>query len=176
MTIDDGLIKNYLSQIHAMGGISAETLVSMYDAGIALGLEKAEAGSLAEELIVQGLIELHTLAGGVSLTGEGFEKLGLRNTVAAKCSRQLSKGPVASDEDHKILAEIVNEIRLAFGQLAADFKVAEELIIDLKTLEVQLLSPRPKISIIKSILGSCQNLLAGLKGGEVISTTLASLI
>jgi aspartate racemase len=53
----------------------------MYEVGRSLGLGKVEAGALAEELMVAGLVELKTLAGAITITADGLRYLGLDTTV-----------------------------------------------------------------------------------------------
>ena len=66
--------QNYLLELYQMttGDINAQ--VSMYDVGAAIGLEKNDAGKLAEDLIGDGLVAVKTLSGGIGITDLGVEK------------------------------------------------------------------------------------------------------
>ena len=63
--------KRYLTELctKTQGDIGAQ--VSMYNVGAAIGLEKTEAGMVAEALIVEGLAELRSLSGGIGITAQG---------------------------------------------------------------------------------------------------------
>ncbi len=65
----------YLNQLYTMTQGDPGVQVSMYDIGAALGVEKSEAGALAESLIIQDLAELKTLSGGIAITGNGLKAL-----------------------------------------------------------------------------------------------------
>ena len=68
-------MNNFLQQLYQMssGDVTAE--VSMYDVGASLGLDKSDAGAVAEDLIIDGYAELKNLTGGISITTEGLRML-----------------------------------------------------------------------------------------------------
>ncbi len=66
---------------------------------------------------------------------------------------------------------ILTAVRKELPGLAAEAADLEEIILDIKTLEVQLLSPRPKTAILRAGLDSIQ---AALKAAG--ATALASRI
>lgn len=156
METDEHKGKEYLEELHRLTGGDTETQISMYDVGAAIGLDKSQAGSIAEELMVQGQAELRTLAGGISITVEGLTALGI--TVATPQSAEsgfhLSKGPVADDSDRRTMQLISEEIKKAVSGLKLEFDLLEEIVLDLKTIEIQMLSNKPKIPILREILRS----------------------
>lgn len=145
--------------------------VSMYDLGIALGLAKAAAGSAAEELMVEGLAELRTLAGGISITAEGLAALGIvpiSGEAASATGRRLSKGPLLDTSDRELIDQLLSELRLR-PQSGKTLGELEEIVVDLKTLEVQLLSPAAKTAIVREIL--CSLRAAFQKFGDPTANT-----
>ncbi len=92
MDSEDLKSKDYLEELYRQTGGDVEVQVSMYDVGAAIGLDKTEAGSLAEQLMVQGQTELRTLAGGISITPEGLAVLGISTPVAAFSRKQPPSG------------------------------------------------------------------------------------
>ena len=158
--MDNDDLKNigYLEELYRQTGGDIEVQVSMYDLGAAIGIDKAEAGSLAEQLMVQGQAELRTLAGGISITPEGLAALGISSPPehSAENSLHLGDGPVADETDGHTVHLLTEEIKNEISVHSLDYNLLEEIVLDLKTIEVHMLSPRPKISVIREIFRSLQ--------------------
>lgn len=153
--------QSYLAELYRLtaGDVSAQ--VSMYDVGAALNMEKTAAGRLAEDLIGEGLVEVKTLSGGIGITAMGIERAqaaGLCGESAA-APLALGRGPVLEEENKAAVIAIVQEIKSALSQQSAPYDCLEEMVIDIKTLEVQLLSPKPKTAIVREVLHSVGNTL-----------------
>jgi hypothetical protein len=148
--------QDYLLELYQMttGDINAQ--VSMYDVGAAIGMEKNDAGKLAEDLIGDGLVAVKTLSGGIGITDLGIEKAqsaaGAGPTTAATID--LGKGPVMEEKAMEVMAPLIKEIQTRISRNEAAYGQIEEMVMDLKTMEVQLLSPRPKTAIVREILRS----------------------
>jgi len=158
--------RHMLEELYQQTKGDLQQTVSMYDLGAALGLAKAAAGAVAEELMVEGLAELRTLAGGISITAEGLAALGIvpiAEEAAQATGRRLSLGPLLDDGDRKLITQLLSELRLR-PQGGKTLGELEEIVLDLKTLEVQLLSPAAKTAIIKEVLRSLH--AAFLKQGD----------
>ena len=72
MGLENGQMKQYLLELYEQSQGESQSESSMYEIGAALGLEKSEAGALAEDLIIEGYAELKNLAGGITITAEGI--------------------------------------------------------------------------------------------------------
>ncbi|WP_457577315.1 hypothetical protein, partial [Desulfomarina sp.] len=171
------MIKPFLTELYNQTGGNMEQQVSMYDIGRAIGLDKAEAGATAEEIMIQGLAELKTLSGGIAITRQGLEELGIteKTTNPEKTGLVLGDGPTVEESEKKGIADLLNEIRLATAQGNMEYELLEEIIFDIKTLEIQLLSPRPKTAVIREILLALKELMK--KSGktelsEILKTTV----
>ncbi len=168
MATEEDKGKEYLDQLYRLTGGDTQAQVSMYEVGAAIGLEKNAAGSLAEELMVLGQADLRTLAGAISITLDGLAAIGI--TVAAPQSTDsgfhLGKGPVADDHDRKTMQQVVEEIKKSVAGLQLEYILLEEIVLDLKTIEVHLLSPKPKISILREIIRSVHAALAAAHADE----------
>ena len=163
MTSDELTKRNFLDIVYRQTDGDPSAQVSMYEAGAALGLEKSGAGLLAEGLMVEGLVELRTLSGGISITNEGMACLGYSARGSSVTAEpQLGTGELLTQEDRDLLAKLNAEIQAAVSSRQLDYALVEELVIDLKTIEVQLLSPRAKTMIIREVLRSLQTALAGV--------------
>lgn len=178
MDMNNSEAMDFLVELYNRTEGSEENQVSMHDVGAALGMDKSQAGALGEELIVEGLADLRTLAGGIAITSQGLEmlqKAGLITAVIAKSDFQLSGGPVLQEADHEEIEKILEKIRQAVSQQTAAFEVLEEIVIDLKTIEVQLLSPKPKTAVVCQVFSSLQSSLKEL-GLDELSTIFAGVI
>lgn len=169
--------KSYLQQLYTMTNGDMEAQVSMYEVGINLGMDKTEAGTLAEDLMVQGLLELRNLAGAISLTKEGLKYIGMEvpGKLSAAATETLSSGAVVTSGDLRVIQEICAKIRLAIEQSTGEFTHIETLVFDLKTIDVQLLSPSPKLAILKATLQSCEDSLRALQAhsaADAVSSVL----
>ena len=160
--------KAYLEELYRLTGGDTEMQVSMYEVGAAIGLDKSEAGSLAEELMVQEQTELRTLAGGISITIQGLAVLGIDVAApqSAESSFQLSKGPVTAASDRQAIQLLTEEIKSEISGLKLNYDLLEEIVMDLKTIEVHLLSPKPKTAVLREILRSLHIALETAHAGK----------
>ena len=126
--------------------------VSMYYIGSLLGLERDAAARVAEELIGLQMIEIKTLAGGIGISATGSEMVqGLIGPLAAGAGEITGLGdePLLNSASRQALEQIVADIKDQVGALGLDFDALTELMADLKTIDAQLESSRPKTAIIR---------------------------
>ena len=138
--------------------------VSMYDIGGLLGLERDAACRVAEELIGLQMVEIRTLSGGIGISAAGSEMvLGLIGPLAANLgeSAKLGGQPLLNSASRQALEQVVSEIKDKSGTLGFDFDSLSELMADLKSLDAQLGSPRPKTAIIRACLHSISGVVKG---------------
>ncbi len=142
--------------------------VSMYDVGASLGFDKPESGKLAEDLIGNGLVEVKTLSGGIAITPEGVDAaLSADNDLNGVGGLNLDAGPILTDAGRQALESLLNEIKVEIGRMTPGYPAMEEMVIDMKTVEVQLLSPNPKTAIVREVLRSLQSALEAAGNGPV---------
>lgn len=150
--------KSFLQQLYQMSGGDITSDVSMYVIGEQLGLDKTKAGSIAEDLIIDGFAELKTLAGGITITPKGLEEIGKGERSGTGDSpasaHVLGSQEVLDDKDRQAVENMLDDVKQALFSHVQNYHGLEEIVIDIKTVETQLLSPRPKSSIIKAVLGS----------------------
>lgn len=177
MATEEDKGKAYLAQLYQLTGGDTQAQVSMYEVGAAIGLDKSAAGSFAEELMVQGQAELRTLAGGISITVDGLAVLGFAVTEPQSADNgfHLSKGPVADDTDRGTMQQITEEIKKSIARRQLEYSLLEEIVLDVKTIEVYLLSPRPKTAVLREILRSLHAALVAANADKT-ATLLKNLI
>ena len=177
MDIEDLNLKGYLEELYRQTGGDTEVQISMYELGGAIGYNKAEAGSLAEQLMVQGQVELRTLSGGISITPDGLATLGIATppSQAAQSAQKLSHGPVVDDTDRQLVRLLVDNVKSKISGLDLGYDLLEELVLDLKTIEVHMLSPKPKTAVLRELFRSLHNALDTAKA-ENIGAQLRAII
>ena len=152
----------FLQELYNRAEGDFEVQISMYDLGADLGLEKDDVAALGQDLFIEGLAEMKTLSGGMGITQKGLDALGI--TITPKNATQvlsLGSGTVLDDQGEKTVHELLDKIRSGLDNKAFPFDLMEEIIIDLKTIEVQMLSPNPKTLIIREIFKSIKQNLQG---------------
>ncbi|MBW2658068.1 MAG: hypothetical protein JRC87_00490 [Deltaproteobacteria bacterium] len=158
MDSDSTTNRTYLAELYRETNGNTDATVSMLDIGTAVGFEEGEARNTAENLMILGLVELKTLSGGIGITGEGLKELGITPEPAANSvsdeNLQLGREVVLDDAGKLLVESLITELKSAITREKADYQLLEESIIDLKTIEVQLLSPSPKVAIVREILRS----------------------
>lgn len=150
MSFEDSSRQAFIQELYNRAEGNFEIQISMYDLGTDLGLEKKETAALAQELFIEELAEMKTLSGGMGITQKGLDALGINITPKDETqSYRIGSGPVLDDQEKKAVHELLNKIRAGLDNKAFSFDLMEEIVIDLKTIEVQMLSPNPKTLIIR---------------------------
>ncbi len=177
MHLDDLSNKSFLEELYRQTKGDLQSQASMYEVGASMGLAKGEAGSLAEELMVAGLVELRTLSGSVSITREGLSSLGIAAPAAPAegVNQKFSDGPAANKADREILSRLIDTMKTCLSEMKMEYTRLEEIIIDLKTLEVQLMSPAPKVAVCRELLRSLHTSFQVIDN-KTVTSQLAPLI
>ncbi|UCF94780.1 MAG: hypothetical protein JSW39_11695 [Desulfobacterales bacterium] len=142
------------------GDLAAQ--VSMYDIGEALGLDRENSARVAEELMGLQLVEIRTLSGGIGIRAEGVEaasKLGAGSDAGAGAVLKLGDDPLLNQAGCQAVEQATAELKSRTGQMGLEFKALTELMADLKTIDAQLGSSRPKTAIIRECLRSIKGVL-----------------
>lgn len=161
MNADDFSGKSFLDELYRQTKGDLAARVSMYNVGATLGLSKSESASLAESLMVENLVELKTLAGGIGITSDGLAILGVTAVTHVATNQTLcfSNGPLATDQDRRMIEQIVKQIKDSLSGHTVAYDYLEEIVIDLKTIDLHMLSPRPKIAVLRALLRSLHEAL-----------------
>lgn len=141
-----------------VGNAAGQT--SMYDIGAGLGLDRAAAKQVAEELIGWGLVEVRTLSGGIGITEEGLAEAGKHGAAAGPETLRLGNDPVLSEKVLSAVQETVVSLKAGISDLGLAFEPLSELMADLRSIDAHLLSPRPKTAVVRALF---ESILAVLK-------------
>lgn len=168
MSFENETQKAFLLELYRSADGAAGVQRSMHAVGAAIGLDKEHAGKTAEELIGKGWVEIKTLSGGIGLTAEGIEtaqQAGAGGGSGSGPLTKLGKALLLADAERAAVEKILAEIRQSISGLKTEYPQLEEMVLDVKTGEVHLLSPRAKTAVIREVLRALQPALtrAGAK-------------
>lgn len=163
--------QQFLIHLFEQTGGDPGTQVSMYDVGEGLGLDRNTASRVAETLIGLQLVEIRTLSGGIGISADGaseVKRLMGSASPADGSPAKLADRPVMDSTSCSGVEQVAGELKSRAGKLGLDFDGLSELMSDLKTIDAQLGSSRPKTAIIRECLHSLKENLEGLAEGEIL--------
>ena len=167
----DDLGQQFLIQLFEQAGGDVSTQVSMYDIGEALGMDRDTASSVAQELMGRQLAEIRTLSGGIGISADGsarIQKLMGPMTSDSSEPADLGHGPVLNSAGQQTVGQVISELKNQTGSLGLDFDTLGELMADLKTMEAQLDSSRPKTAIIRECLRSVLDVVEKAQSRQMV--------
>lgn len=161
--------KSFILELHKMTGGDVDAQVSMYDIGATLGMDKGATTAMSQDLMIEELVELKTLSGGIGITRKGLDLLQRDGLIAGAALPvvSLSRGLIIDRQDREQIDGLLNEINRGIYSSSTRYEQLAELVIDVKTLETQLLSPRPKTAVVRATLASAIHSLAAVGSGEL---------
>ena len=163
--------QQFLIQLYEQTKGDSTVQVSMYDIGDQLGLDRDIASTVAQELIGSMLVEIRTLSGGIGISADGSQMAQKLLRPAAAGGDEFSKlddTPLLNASGRHAVEQIVSELKNQAGALELDFDTLTELMADLKTMDAQLGSSRPKTVIIRACLVSVLAVLKNFSGNKTV--------
>ncbi len=154
--------QQFIIELFGQTGGDPSAQVSMYDIGSLLGLERDAASRVAQELIGLQLAEIRTLSGGIGISPAGSELVqGIMGPPVSDSAGAIRLGnELQLTADGRLAVEqVVAEIKNQAGTLELDFDSLTELMADLKSIDAQLESSRPKTAIVRECLFSISKVL-----------------
>ncbi len=172
----DETLRAFISALRAQMDAGGPQQASMFAVGESLGMDRPAAQRAAEALIGMGLVEVRTLAGDIGLSDEGTALCDtLTGPGAGDAPNGLGGGPFMTDADRRVTETIAGQVKHLAGDKSWAFDVLTDLMADLKTIDAQLLSSRPKTAIIKECFRSIHALLADAGLSEVADSVAGVL-
>jgi hypothetical protein len=127
--------------------------------GAALALDKSAASKVSEELIGWGMVAVKTLSGGIGITAEGLAEARRLGGGGEALKPALGKEPIIDDAGRSLVERSLAKLKTQVEAVKLEYSAMEELVADVRTIEAQLISPRPKSVIIRECLVSIQRIL-----------------
>ena len=173
MTFEENhpLVQQMLAELYRRTGGDPAGHVSMYDLGAAAaGLDRQVAQEVGQALIGAGLASIVSLSGSISITVEGIARIEAEGppprTAAAV---RLGDGPVLGAEAVEAVEAAVARLKSAAGERGWSFDLLCEVMADLRTIDAQLQSPRPKTAIVRAGLQDIAAVLHGAGDRDLFS-------
>ena len=138
----------FLAEAYRLTGGDLSAKVSMYDVGEAIGADRDEASMLAQELMGLSLLDVRSLSGGIGITEQGVEAVAPSGPAGGPAADRLGDGPILSGADAGIVNRVMDRVKKDAGGLGLAFDALNELMADIRTVDVQMASPRPKTAVI----------------------------
>jgi hypothetical protein len=154
--------RQFLIQLFEQTNGDPSAQASMYAVGESLGMDRDTSCRVAETLMGLQLVEIRTLSGGIAICPDGAEEVkGLMGgtTPTATAPGKLSDQPIMDQIDCQAVQQVAEKIKSQTGRLGLDFDGLSALMADLKTIDAQLGSSRPKTAIIRECLCSLKEIL-----------------
>jgi hypothetical protein len=129
----------FLAAICEQTGGDPGRSVSMWAAGEGLGFDRNQTENVAMELVSEGLLEVKSLSGGVSLTESGLARA--RNVAPT------------SGETGGGLPEFVESLEKALPKMNLPPVLRVDLELDARVLRMQLTRSAPLAAVVKAVLG-----------------------
>jgi len=164
MSLDqlDNDAKQLLLHLYRETGGDESVQLSMYEAGATIGLDREAASRMTEDLIGWEMVELRTLSGGIGISEKAIKEIEASGLAGLKESDPLAafgKDAIIDADARKAVEQITVGIKNRAGALGLDFDRLSEVMADLKTIDAQLDSPRPKTSVVRDCLRSIRVVL-----------------
>ncbi len=151
--------RQFLENLYTRTGDDANAQVSMYELGTALGLDREESRTTAEDLMAEGLLEIRTLSGGVALSEEGRALFSDAATDdAASEDNRLGQTSPMEERQCNLVEQTLAQLKIEMGGLGLTYESLTEMLADVRTIEAQLISPRPKTAVVRICLEGLRDL------------------
>ena len=173
-------------------------MVNMWELGNELGFDKAETNRISQYLVGEYLMEYAAQGGIIAITHQGiievedalsnpeeptqyFPPVNIINIHHMQNS-QIQQGTIESTQSQFVELKIINDIQ-EFIELLKDklpdlclnVEDMSEIEADIKTVQSQMASSKPKKGVLRECLSSMQRVLEGV-AGSVVAQQLITLI
>jgi hypothetical protein len=159
-TIDlDPTSRQFLETLYARTGADADAQASMYDLGAAIGLDREQSTVTAEDLMAEGLLDIRTLSGGVALSEAGralFDDEA--SDKAGEPDHRLGEHSPMDTRQRDLVEQTLALLKTDMGSQDLAYETLTEMIADVRTIEAQLVSPRPKTAVVRACLEGLRGL------------------
>lgn len=177
----------FLLELYKLTDGNTTSMVSMWDIGKTLGFDRDTTIKVVQYLQGEGLLDYKALGGIIGITHRGVMEVEesmknkekptehfppLINIISAQNiimthstvqqGHSLTQYTTIDETNKKNLNDIVKELKELVGKSKIDSEKEAELAADTKTIETQLLSPKPKTRIIVDALASVKNVVQGV--------------
>ncbi len=153
--------RQFLETLFYQTGDDADAQISMYDVGAAMGLDREQSTATAEDLMAEGLLEIRTLSGGVGLSDEGRALFSQEaDGQAGSQDDRLGEDSPMDQRQCELVEKTLTLLKADVGEQHYAYETLTEMIADVRSIEAQLISPRPKTAVVRACLEGLRDLAA----------------
>jgi len=134
-----------------------EAQISMYTIGETIGLDRDASTAAAEDLMAQGIVEIRTLSGAIGLSHDGAGLMADAPGNDDGGSLHLGTESPLNATQGEMVEQVLTVLKSELGESGLDYETLGEVIADIRTIEAQMASPRPKTVIIRESLTSLRD-------------------
>lgn len=157
MEIGQPEIESFLFELYTQTGGDTEAQVSMHDIAAKLGIDQDQVATLAESLYIQGYAEMKTLSGGMGITARGMKLLNIKPPGSAQNVYNLPHLENLGEEDKKAIEKVLENLKDSTNLMKAQFSFWEQFVLDVKSIELQLMAPLPRTEVLRQLFISIKN-------------------
>ena len=170
-------VQQMLAELHRHTGGDPSAKVSMYTLGQSLGIDRETAQEAGQALIASGLAAIVSLSGAISITAEGLAQVDAGGASGGQrgATVRLGDEKILSAEARSVLESVTADLKVQAGRRGWTFEALSEITADLRTLDAQLQSPRPKTAIVRACLQSIAAALSRI-GASDLRDPVAALL
>ncbi len=150
--------RQFLETLYTQTGDDTDAQISMYDIGAVMGLDREQSTLTAEDLMAEGLLEIRTLSGGVALSEAGRALLDDDDAQTASADERLGQQSPMDARQRDLVEKTLSLLKVDMGAQNLAYEALTEMIADVRTIEAQLISPRPKTAVVRACLEGLRDL------------------
>ena len=155
----DGKSRAYLKLLVERTDGDSNRQVSMYDIGTEIDLDRDASQQIAEMLMAEAFVEIRSLSGAIGITRLGLDAVDELTRDAPLSRETLCTTAIMDETGIKLVEKTTSEIKSRCGNIGLKFDTITEMIADLKSIDAQLFSPKPKTVIVREALSAIRKIL-----------------
>ncbi len=144
-------------ELHRSTDGRTEAQASMYTLGEAIGLDRESSAAAAEDLMAHGLVEIRTLSGAIGLSDQGASLMDDGQAGGSSNVLRLGTASPLNTAGCERVEHVLTRFKSDLGQSGLAFEALSETIADIRTIEAQMASPKPKTMIVRECFASLLN-------------------
>ena len=116
---------------------------------------------------ILAFIAIETLSGAIGITEAGIQAArGFAGNPFGEGPASLGNAPVLDSNGRAAVENALIQVKSRIQQLGIDYDQIEEMVIDVKTIEIQLMSQRPKTAVVKAVLAALSDAFTQAGAGD----------
>lgn len=189
----------FLNRVYELTGGSQFNFVNMCEIGKELDFDNTLTDNIAQYLVEEGLIEHQAFGGIISITHNGIREVEealsnpdkpttyfppvniihvnqMTNSQIVQSSPGATLAMEFAQEKYDELKEVLQALKESIDQFNLQTSQKSDLQADIQTIEAQMLSSKPKATIIRESLSSIRRILEGAVGSTIASSLLSKIL